>query len=127
MRLALDTNRYTDLCRGDADVERLVAEAEEVLLPFVVVAELRAGFLVGSRGRDNERSLRAFQAKPGVRTLFPDDGTTRSYSQLFKQLREQGTPIPVSDLWIAALAVQHDLAVCTRDVHFRRLPQLLLV
>ena len=41
MRLALDTNRYVDLCRGLDETVRLVASAEAVLVPFVVVAELR--------------------------------------------------------------------------------------
>jgi predicted nucleic acid-binding protein len=44
VRLALDTNRYTDLCRGDRPTAELVATAEAVYLPFVVLAELRAGF-----------------------------------------------------------------------------------
>ena len=42
MKLALDTNRYVDLMRGDADVRALVESARAVLAPFVVVAELRA-------------------------------------------------------------------------------------
>lgn len=40
------------------------------------------------------------------------------------KLRRQGTAIPTNDLWIAALAVQHGLALCTSDAHFRHLPQL---
>ena len=51
MRLALDTNRYTDLCRGVEDTVRLVSTAEAVFLPFVVVAELRAGFASGTARR----------------------------------------------------------------------------
>ena len=38
MKLALDTNRYVDLMRGDADVRALVESARTVLVPFVVVA-----------------------------------------------------------------------------------------
>jgi predicted nucleic acid-binding protein len=39
-------------------------------------------------------------------------------------LREQATPIPTNDIWIAALVVQHDLALFARDQHFDHLPQL---
>lgn len=124
MRIALDTNRYTDLCRGAAEVVALVEHAEGVALPFVVLAELRAGFAVGRRGVENERVLRRFLLKPGVGVLYPDDETTRQYAQLFCQLRRQGTPIPTNDLWIAALALQHDLVLCDRDRHFDHLPQL---
>lgn len=126
MRLALDTNRYQDLCRGDADVVSAVELAAEVYLPFVVLAELRAGFAVGRRGRDNERVLESFLKKPGVRRLFADDGTTRHYAGVYKQLRHQGTPIPSNDIWIAALVIQHDLLLDTRDRHFDNLPQLRL-
>ena len=46
MRLALDTNRYTDLCRGNASVVETLELADEVWLPFIVLGELRAGFAV---------------------------------------------------------------------------------
>ena len=39
----------------------------------------------------------------------------------------QGTPIPINDLWIATLVVEHNLALCSRDEHFRHLPQLEIV
>jgi tRNA(fMet)-specific endonuclease VapC len=124
MRLALDTNRYTDLCRDSADVVTLVEHAETVFLPFIVLGELRAGFAVGKRGAENERVLRRFLMKPGVAVLFADDQTTQHYATLFRQLRRQGTPIPTNDLWIAALVLQHDLVLCDRDRHFDHLPQI---
>jgi tRNA(fMet)-specific endonuclease VapC len=124
VRLALDTNRYRDLCDGLPEVVERIAHAESVYVPFVVVAELRAGFFVGSRGQENERVLRRFLGKPGVDVLFPTEVTTRAYADLYRQLRAQGTPIPTNDLWIAALVVEHDLLLYTRDEHFRHLPQL---
>jgi predicted nucleic acid-binding protein len=60
MRLALDTNRYVDLGRGSAEVVKLVERADSVFLPFVVVAELRSGFAVGTRSIANERVVRRF-------------------------------------------------------------------
>src|SRR5262249_53702274 len=124
MRLALDTNRFTDLCRDDSDVVALVEHAESVFLPFVVLAELRAGFTVGTRGAENERVLRRFLMKPGVAVLFADEQTTHHYAVVFRQLRRQGTPIPTNALWIGALVLQHDLVLCARDRHFDHLPQI---
>jgi tRNA(fMet)-specific endonuclease VapC len=124
MKLALDTNRYSDLCRGAAEVALLVERAEVVLLPFVVIAELRAGFAVGTRGIENERVLRRFLMKPGVEVLFADEQTIQHYAGLFRQLRRQGTPIPTNDLWVAALVLQHGLILCARDRHFDHLPQI---
>jgi tRNA(fMet)-specific endonuclease VapC len=126
MRLALDTNRYVDLARGDDSLEAQLERAEAIFIPFVVMAELRAGFAVGKHGRENEATLRRFLLKPDVEILYPDDATTLAYASVYRQLRAQGTPIPTNDLWIAALAHQHDLALCSRDEHFRHVPQLTL-
>ena len=127
LRIALDTNRYTDLARGDRELAALLETAERVFLPFAVMAELRAGFAAGRRGIENERLLQRFLAKPGVEPLFGGDATTRHYAQLYRQLRHQGTPIPTNDLWVAALVVEHDLALCTRDDHFGYLAQIVVV
>ena len=124
MRLALDTNRYTDLCRANAQVVRNVEAADEVWLPFIVVGELRAGFAVGNQGPRNEAVLRRFLLKPGVAVLYADEQTTYHYATIYRQLRKQGTPIPTNDLWIAALVVQHSLTLYDRDAHFDALPQL---
>ena len=124
MRLALDTNRYTDLCRGDESVVKAVENADEVLLPFIVIGELRAGFAVGKRGLRNDAVLRRFLLKSGVEVLYADDQTTHQYAAVYRQLRKQGTPIPTNDMWIAALVLQHSLILLARDTHFDALPQL---
>lgn len=124
MNLALDTNRYTDLCRGLPEVVNPVLRADRVFVPFVVLGELRAGFQAGTRAKQNERLLRRFLNTPRVRLLLPDEQTTHHYAVLFGQLRRQGTPIPTNDLWIAALVMQHDLTLLARDAHFDHLPQL---
>ena len=124
VRLALDTNRYTDLCRGNVSVVETVALADEVWLPFIVLGELRAGFAVGSQGMRNEAVLRRFLLKSGVGVIYADEQTTHHYATVYRQLRKQGTPIPTSDMWIAALVLQHSLVLLARDAHFDALPQL---
>jgi len=124
LRLALDTNRYTDFARGVPEVVERLETAEEVLVPFAVLGELRAGFLAGTRAESNEGVLQRFLSRPGVAVLYPDQGTTHQYARLFLQLRRQGTPIPLNDLWIASLVCQHDLTLYARDSHFDHLPQL---
>jgi len=124
MKLALDTNRYTDVCRGDASVVEIVERADEVWLPFIVLGELREGFAVGTQGPRNEAVLHRFLLKPGLGVLYADDQTTHHYATVYRQLRKQGTPIPTNDMWIAALVLQHSLVLCARDTHFDALPQL---
>jgi len=124
VRLALDTNRYRDVFNGEPETLQVLEEAELVVLPFIVVGELRAGFAGGQRRAENELTLRRFLLKPGVEVFFADEQTTHHYANLYRQLRQQGTPIPTNDIWIAALAVQHDLVLHARDKHFDHLPQL---
>ena len=127
MRVALDTNRYVDLCKGLVETVALLEQAEAIVLPFVVLGELRAGFAHGRRPAENERVLRRFLLKDGVRVLFADDQTTHHYASVYRQLRKQGTPIPTNDMWLAALVLQHNLFLHARDKHFEHLPQLLRV
>jgi len=124
VRLALDTNRYTDLARQVPEVARTAASATELGLPFIVLAELHQGFRNGSRRAANEHQLERFLSQPGVRVLWPDDGTVDLYATLAAQLRRQATPIPTNDLWIAALTLQHGLTLYSRDQHFDHLPQV---
>ncbi len=127
MRIALDTNRYTDLVKGDKHVVDMLQKAEQIFVPVIVLAELRAGFLCGSRSAENERTLVHFLNEPGVHVLLPDESTSHHYARLFKYLRSQGTPIPSNDIWIAALVAQYDLILFARDKHFMHLPQIPLL
>ncbi|MDD3543935.1 MAG: type II toxin-antitoxin system VapC family toxin [Kiritimatiellae bacterium] len=124
MKVLIDTNRYVDFCRSAPDVSDILSRAERIAMPFVSLAELRAVFRCGTLGRRNESTLLRFLSSSRVQVLYPDERTTHSYAGLFAQLRAQGTPIPTNDLWIAALAVQHGLFLCSRDAHFDHLPQL---
>ena len=124
MRIALDVNRYRDAASGDPATRDVLSQAERIYVPFVVLAELRSGFLSGTRARENERALARFLKSPRVRVLLPDEQTSAHYAVLQHQLRRQGTPIPTNDIWIAALVIQHALHLCTRDRHFDHLPQV---
>jgi tRNA(fMet)-specific endonuclease VapC len=125
VNVALDTNRLTDLFQGDAALADRLGSCDEVWLPLPVLGEIKAGFLGGSQQRRNEILLREFLAKPTVGVLLPDRETAEQYARLFVQLKRAGTPIPDNDLWIAALALQHDVVLITRDKHFEKIPQLL--
>jgi len=111
---------------GLSDVEAIHHDLDDLAgtIPFVVLAELRAGFASGTHGPANEKVLTLFLNRARVSTLFADEATTMIYARLFFQLRKQGTPIPVHDIWIAALAAQHDLVIFTRDAQFEALPQI---
>lgn len=125
VRVALDTNRVVDLFRGDARLADRLGTCDEVWIPLFVLAEIKAGFQGGTQRRRNEILLQRLLNKATVGVLLPGRETAEHYARLFVQLKRAGTPVPNNDLWIAALALEHDLVLITRDEHFTRIPQLL--
>jgi predicted nucleic acid-binding protein len=124
VRLAIDTNAYRLMMDGEAEAVRLARLAERLLMPVPVLAELRYGFLNGKKGRENEANLVRFLDRPRVEILCCDEETAVRYAELKLQLKRQGTPIPLNDVWIAALVLQHQATLFTRDTDFERIPQL---
>ena len=112
------------LKEGKADAVERLRRASRICVPFAVLAELRAGFECGTSARHNEGVLNRFLNSSRVVCLFADEQTTFHYARIFRQLREQGTPIPTNDIWVAALVQQHNLLLYSRDRHFDVLPQL---
>jgi len=98
-------------------------------LPDIPLAEMKAGFQAGATRRraDNEGLLLRFMGLSAVGVLYADRETIEVYARLFAELRGAGTPIPTNDLWIASLAVQHQLTLATRDAHFAKVRQVALL
>ena len=76
MRIAIDTNRYVDFARGLPEAVERLRRADEILVPFVVVGELRAGFAGGARTEQNEANLVRFLDSRRVDLVFADEDTT---------------------------------------------------
>lgn len=127
MKLLIDTNRHSDMIRGNHKVTSRFASASELWMPVIVFGELLSGFAYGKNRRSNEATLHRFLSGPASGLLFLDDGTARMYAEVSTELRNLGTPIPTNDIWIAALAIQNDLTLDTRDQHFQHVPGLKLV
>lgn len=125
VRVALDTNRLTDLFQGDSLLADRLGICDEVWIPLIVVGEMKAGFYGGNQQHRNHLLLQNLLTKPTVEVLIPDQETAEHYARLFVQLKRAGTPVPDNDLWIASLVLQHRLTLITRDRHFTRIPQLL--
>ena len=124
MRLAIDSNRFMDFCAGDEAVTRTFEEAALLVIPFVVLAEIRSGAQLCKKGEKQIRVLNALLNQPGVRSAHSTDGTAHHYAAIYAQLRGKGTPIPTNDIWIAAIALEHNLILYTRDAHFDHIPSV---
>ena len=117
-KIVLDTSAYSQLMRGDKEVEEALNQADQVYLPSFVIAELLIGFRKGAREEENREILGKFESMPTVERLFPSDETVEIFSEIFLDLKNAGTPIPVHDLWIAALAIETGSVILTFDKHF---------
>ena len=56
--------------------------------------------------------------------LLPDAKTAQVYGEVKAGLSRIGKSIPENDVWIAAVARQHDLPLVTRDGHFDHVQDL---
>jgi tRNA(fMet)-specific endonuclease VapC len=112
----LDTNALSALADGDPAIEPALRRASIIALPVVVLGEYRYGIGQSRHRTRYERWLEA--ALAGFQILDIDEQTTHSYAAIRSQLKLAGRPIPANDLWIAALAKQHDLSLLSRDSHF---------
>lgn len=122
MKLLLDTNRLSDALAEDDEVVELLETAEAIYVPAIVLGEIRSGFMAGRRAAQNEVRLQWFLSQDGVSVLNVDAAVSHRYAEFHRTLRARGRPIPTNDLWIAAIAVTHGLAIYTRDAHFSAIP-----
>src|SRR5688572_4160548 len=89
-----------------------------------VVGELDYGARNSSRAVENLDRVERFVTATSI--LLPDLDTARWYGRLRHALKVKRRPLPENDVWIAALARQHDLTLVSRDAHFREVDALKL-
>ena len=114
--MILDTNAVSALLRGDTALAALLEPAERHHLPVIVIGEYRYG-LLRSRYRKTLQAILETLIRESL-VLRVDETTTVYYAAVRNELREAGRPIPENDVWIAALARQHDQPIVSRDEHF---------
>jgi tRNA(fMet)-specific endonuclease VapC len=120
--LILDTNALSAVADGEVSAVELVAGADRVALPVIVLGEYRLGIAQSRHRASYEGWLRQWITT--VTVLDIEDRTTHSYSAIGLELKRKGKPIPANDLWIAALCRQHSLPLVSRDRHFDFVPGL---
>jgi predicted nucleic acid-binding protein len=114
--LILDTNALSAAADRDPAALEVVAEAQRLAVPVIVLGEYRLGIAQSRRRTEYENWLREWLGT--VTVLDIDDETTLHYAAIGLELKKSGKPIPVNDLWIAALCRQHSLPLISRDRHF---------
>jgi tRNA(fMet)-specific endonuclease VapC len=114
--MIVDTNALSAAADDDPAVISILARADQMALPVIVLGEYRYG-IAQSRNRARYESwLTALLQDCFV--LDINEPTTQCYAEITLELKRAGKPIPTNDLWIAALCRQHSLPLLSRDHHF---------
>jgi len=125
MALILDTNALSSFADGDSALRRMIAHAQDLALPVVVLGEYLFG-IKQSRFRVRYEAWLDTHL-PLFLVLAVTAGTAQHYSDIRSELKSTGQPIPTNDLWIAALSREHGCAVVSRDRHFDAVRGLQLI
>ncbi len=116
--MLLDTSAYSELARGSKSAAGILKGNTSVLIPIQVVGELRYGFRLGSQNTQNEQNLQRFLAQSQVQVVSPSLQTTTVYAEMATLCRQLGKALSHNDLWIAALAKEHNQQLITYDKDF---------
>jgi len=125
-RLLIDTNIYSHALRGAPEIIEVLRNTSHIGITSISIGELFSGFRGGSKEQVNRKELYTFLDSPRVELYNIDEETAEHYSIILNQLKQQGTPIPTNDIWIAAVAFQQGLPLFTTDHHFKHIANLLL-
>lgn len=112
----LDTNAAIALIAKDAILRAKFSHPDDTYISVVSLGELYFGAEKSARVERNREQVNLIASKMPV--LWCDIETAQFYGKIRQQLRLKGRPIPANDIWIAALAIQHNLTLLTRDAHF---------
>ena len=112
----LDTNIVIALFAGEQPVLDNLKGASEVFIPSIVIGELYYGAKKSGQTKKNIQRIEAFIAS---NVILPCDVVTGfHYGTIKDLLRKKGKPIPENDIWIAAVALQFEYTLVSRDEHF---------
>ncbi len=121
-RYLLDTNVVIALFSEEITVQEKVRNAAVVALAPPIIGELCYGAQKSNKVSENLHRINRFVQQ---NAFFPCDLETAQWFGIIKdRLRRKGTLIPDNDIWIAAVAMQRELILATRDSHFDEVESL---
>lgn len=124
MTYLLDTNVLSEVRRPQPDARVLAwldqVDEELVFLSVVTLAELARGISLLAEGKRKSALADWLDAelRPrfGARLLSLDETTALLWGRLSAEAQQSGRHLSVMDGWIAATAMQHGLALVTRNI-----------
>lgn len=121
-KIVLDTTVVVGVLRRIPGVIERLRDAEELIVPLVVLGELEYGVNLATPPERQREAVRVFME--GATLLLPTARTAVEYGRVKAALKAAGTPLPENDVWIAAVAREQELPLATRDAHFGQVPNL---
>ena len=114
--MIVDTNALSAAADADPAVLAILARADQMAIPVIVLGEYRYGIGQSRKWASYESWLTDLLRDCLV--LDVNEPTTQHYAEIVLELKRLGKPIPTNDLWIAALCRQHSLPLLSRNRHF---------
>lgn len=119
MKFLVDADVLSEATKPEphAGVARWLRTNEPGLLVNpIILGELEFGILKLPEGRKRQALQRWFQqGVTRLNVLAFDAGTASFWARLLADLRRRGLTMPVKDSLVAASALQHQLAIATRN------------
>lgn len=117
--IILDTNIVTAWLKGETGIADKIDKAKNIYLPIIVIGELYYGAFHSTKVQKNITDINKLTAAYNL--LLVDEAVTATYGRIKTALRKKGKPIPENDIWIAAITLQNNLTLITRDKHFKEI------
>ena len=122
LQVLIDTSIWIEYFRGKdqklVESVRNLIRTRRATLCGVVLSEL----LAGVRTKKNRDTLK--QTLDALEYAEVSRNTWILAGELSGNLNHQGISIPLTDLILAALALENDLELFTLDSHFERIPEI---
>jgi len=122
-RVLVDTSVWISFFRGADSLPRQFREllqSQQLVTCGIVIAELLAGI----RDANERESIETGMA--GLDYLEMNQSTWSLVGTTLAGLRRAGKTLPISDVILAALAIENDCSVLTFDRLFRSIPSIRL-
>jgi tRNA(fMet)-specific endonuclease VapC len=114
-RLILDTSVLIDAEQGGDALADSIADADDVAISAVTVAELRVGVALAKGKRREKRELFVASVIDAISVEVYDIEVAEAHARLLAHVRKAGTPRGAHDLIIAATALARERLVLTLD------------
>ncbi len=114
--MILDTNAVSAWAEGRRRASRILRSAEKLIVPTIVMGEYLYGLRQSRYRGELERWLG--QRLRLVEIAHVSGETATHYADIRLELKRAGNPIPVNDVWIAAVTRQIGLPLLSNDRQF---------